>query len=169
MCIRDRFIEFVKDLREGERCLGVDISNLSMPNHRFVAMNKRLGRSVSCILAILRVAEHLRISRATAKEGKVMAEFLETFSEEQLLMMALMADATDETYTLTNFFDDDEADTALSAEEVGAFLAHGDLLFEREQCLHLDGFTAFAMKILSTSRVLNTKKACPNLRRGGVC
>ena len=155
----DMFADEVKSLH-AEECVAGDVRNLGMAKHRFSSLTKRLGRFVGKLLAIFRVAERVRSLRRGRVEAQHAERFLGSLLPEHLVQLAMMADAADEAYTLTTFFDDESADTSLQADEVAMFVENCEYLFVEGKVINTCGYTAFAMSVLKHPRVLNVAKAC---------
>ena len=85
-------------------------------------MSKRLGRCVGKINAIFQTTEKIRIVRRGKDEAKMACDFLKDFTPEQLIMLGMMADATDERYMLAAFCDNGDMDLSLQVEEISIFV-----------------------------------------------
>ena len=155
--IRQIFQELVEALTPSETTAG-STSNLGVAKHRFDSMSKRLGRAVAKWVAMIKLAEWLRINRAGKVEAAHAQWFLLNFDAEPLLMMALMSDAADEGYCLTTFCDSERVDCALMSSEVTAMVQHCDYLFMQEGVFKVDGFTPFALQSWKVVRSVNARR-----------
>ena len=154
--LADLFASFVKQAGEEDHITGI-VRNLGVAKHRFNSISKRLGRFIAKIYSVFDVCEWIRIHRKRSqKEWVIAAHLLAEFSMEDYLQLAMMADASDEAYVLTLFTDREDADLALQADEVGAFIQHIEHLFLQGGCAHVVGYTQLAMKKLKEVRILNT-------------
>ena len=122
--LTDIFTSCVKILPSEDSIPG-DAFNVGVAKHRFNSISKRLGRFVGKLCAIFQTAEKIRHLRHGKEEARQAEQFLAKFSEEDYVMLAMMADAADEAYVFTAYCDDEEADTSLQADEVAAFPFHG--------------------------------------------
>ena len=155
--LTDIFTSCVKILSSEDSIPG-DAFNVGVAKHRFNSISKRLGRFVGKLCAIFQTAEKIRHLRHGKEEARQAEQFLAKFSEEDYVMLAMMADAADEAYVFTAYCDDEEADTSLQADEVAIFVENCRFLFTDGQCKHVQGYTSFAIDQLKQPRVLNISK-----------
>ena len=73
-------------------------------------------------------------------------------------MMAIMADAADESYCLTTFCDSAHVDCALMPSGVTAMVQNRDCLFVREAVLGVEGYTSFAVESWLHVRSVNAQR-----------
>ena len=157
IALSDIYESCVKVLSDDDSVPG-DTFNLGIATHRFSSLSKRLGRFVGKIFAVFQTAEKMRHVRSGKPEAKQAELFLRSFSEEQYIMLSMMADASDEAYVFTAYCDDEDADTSLQAEEVAIFVDNCRFLFAEGQCKQVSGFTRFAIEQLRKPRLLNIGK-----------
>ena len=154
----DMFANSVENLDASET-VGGDIKNLGMAKHMFNSLAKRLWRLVGKIFAVMEVAETIRVQRAGREEAKHAEKFLREFQEEDLVQLAMLADAADEAYILTAYCDDEESDTSLQAEEVAVYIENVEYLFKKGAAITAEnGYTSWALKAIKMNRILNVSK-----------
>lgn len=131
------------------------IRDLNYAKNRFHSTQKPLGRFVLAFDALLATAVEVANRRAGTDPAKVAVRFLQTVTEEDLLTIALLADAGDESGAIVRFFDCETYDVAESAVMLSTFLNRIDCLFLRRGCLTLDGtYTKFVIDLLQRPRTI---------------
>jgi hypothetical protein len=147
------------------------IRDLNYAKNRFHSTQKPLGRFVLAFDALLATAVEIANRRAGTDPAKRAVRFLQSVTEEDLLTIALLADAGDESGAIVRFFDCETYDVAESAVIISTFLKRIDCLFLRRGCLTLDGtYTKFVIDLLQRPRTITLHQ--PNILRsiggGGV-
>jgi hypothetical protein len=147
------------------------IRDLNYAKNRFHSTQKPLGRFVLAFDALLATAVEVANRRAGTDPAKRAVRFLQSVTEEDLLTIALLADAGDESAAIVRFFDCETYDVAESAVIISTFLKRIDCLFLRRGCLTLDGtYTKFVIDLLKRPRTITLHQ--PNILRsiggGGV-
>ena len=104
--------------------------------------------------ALLSYYCHVRERGATSDspEGQRCVELLQCITEQNVLLLGMMADASNECMMLTRFMDRDTFD-------VGCVHVEHDRinhLFLNKACLTCDGYTKVALEFLKRPRVLET-------------
>ena len=128
---------FQKNIETTEADVGVQrrIKNLRSVKHRHESLQKPLGRSVLFIKAFLLTAEQIANERADKVEGRECADFLMSdLDEENLLLLAGMADASDETMIVIRHTDTENLDSSELESEVQNFVSRIKILFEDGLC-----------------------------------
>ena len=148
------FASDVKSVPEEDQ-IGGACHNLGMAKHRFVSLSKRLGRMVGKVRALFLTGERIRIVRAGKPEAKIACQFLEFYTEEEFLQSAMMADATDDTYCLTLFTDDDDMELTCTDDEVALYADHMEMMWVHGKCFEVAGYTKFAVELLANPFLIN--------------
>jgi hypothetical protein len=132
------------------------IKDLNYAKNRFQSTQKPLGRFVLTFDALLATAVEIATRRAGTEPAKSAAAFLAEVTEEDLLTIAMLADAGDESAAIVRFFDSETYDVAESAVVISAYLKHIDCLFLRGGCLTLDGtYTKFVIDLLNRPHTIS--------------
>jgi hypothetical protein len=125
------------------------IKDLNYAKNRFHSTQKPLGRFILTFDALLATASEIAIRRAGKEPAKAAIELLSTISEEDLLTIAMLADAGDEASAIVRFFDCESYDVADAPCIIAAFLQRIDGLFLKRGCLTVEGtYTKFTMDLL---------------------
>ncbi|CAJ1400606.1 unnamed protein product [Effrenium voratum] len=124
------------------------ISNLKSAKHRFESHTTPLCRLISNLPAIMSVAQRIIQHRQDAV-GKHVKQWLDDFSSEAVLALAMVADASDESLLLIRQVDDEAVDSSELGNYVQGFADRIQALFAQRQALTTVGYTKFAMDMLS--------------------
>lgn len=134
---------------------GDRIRDLQSAKHRFASTQKPLGRFVLLVDAILATAHEVVSRRQGLAEATHAYEFLEFFSEEHYVTLAMLADAGDEAAGLVRFFDSEAYDVAAAPSEIRVFLERADFLF-LQRGAEKSGYTSYALQLMrGSTRLLN--------------
>ena len=144
--IRRIFVNYTRTCRS--KAINSNITNLRAAAHRFESFQKPLGRTCIFLHACIRTALH--ISRRQHDDMAKMAKtWLKSVTTERCLMLAMMADASDQAMQLTRILDDETADPAVLNREVLAFsLSITGLFGSLRRCLSTFGYTSMMLKLL---------------------
>ena len=133
---------------------GANARNLSAAKHRFESHAKPLCRMLLHFEAVLDTAQKIAQRRSGA-EASDASRWLASLTEEKMLQLAMVADATDEGLLLTRAMDTEDADLAALHSNVCHFIERITMLFDKGRCVALEpGFTAHMLKLLQTERVI---------------
>ena len=101
---------------------------------------------------------HVRERGATSDspEGQRCVELLQCITEQSVLLLGMMADASDERMLLTRFMDRDTFDIGCVHVELQKLHDRVNLLFLNKACLTCGGYTKVALEFLKRPRVLET-------------
>ena len=162
--IRRVFANYVKTCTH--TCVNTTVTNMRAAKHRFESFAKPLGRSVlhlhACIRTALYVASRGSSSDKPATRARDWLRWLDT---EKCVMVAMLADAADESLALTRLLDAENADPAVLNREVHCFHLRLAALFgEGKQCLHRLGYTQTMLELLREQVVWTV---CVCVRGGG--
>jgi hypothetical protein len=140
------FRDFQDMLSTGPKC-----SNLRAAKHRFETFSKPLGRMVLHLKAIFATAQKVVSVRRdeTALQG-----WLDTVSGEDLLQLAMCADASDEAMLLVRAFDSESMDIAETLGRTRDFLQRVEALFGAGRCLTTMGYTQHCKELLDSGELL---------------
>ena len=132
------------------------IKDLNYAKNRFHSTQKPLGRFILTFDALLATAVEIATRRSGTVPGKFAANFLMTVTEEDILTIAMLADAGDESGAIVRFFDCETYDVAESAIVISSYLKRIDCLFLRRGCLTIDGtYTKFVIDLLKRPRTIS--------------
>ena len=130
------------------------VTDMSFAAQRFDSLQKPLGRIVLNLEALLSYCYVVVRERGqTSEEGQGCMALLQAMTEENVILLGMMADAADECMILTRFLDKDTFDVGAMRVELARFLNRIDNLFTHKSCLKC-GYTQVAVDFLKQSRVL---------------
>ena len=133
---------------------GATVHDLSWAKHRFDGVAKPLGVCVWNLDAVISTGSIIaRGDSFKAEYRKSCRKFLDGLCPEKIILMGMMADASDEVLTLCRFFDREAFETDQMAAQIVAFKARVRLLFREEACLS-QGFTRIALRFLEKPRMV---------------
>ena len=93
---------------------------------------------------------HIATHREGSSDAKIMLRWVKHLNAEKLLMLAMMADASDEGLCLIRQVDDESTDIASLQSLVVSFLERTDMLFEQGGCLRVMGYTKHIISLLES-------------------
>ena len=105
------------------------VKNLSFRKHRFDSFQNPTSRMILYLEAVIMTAVHASVHRAAERDGERARDFLEYVSEKRLLLLALLADFSDEATSLIRMLDSEDHDMASVMLEVEAFRTRLRTLF----------------------------------------
>ena len=152
--------EVRQQTREGSAAALIgEVKNLSFAKQRFDSTAKPLGRCLWNLDALISTCHIILERRQPRSEpGKSCTRFIDLLSEEVVVLLGMLADASDECLLLTRFFDQGMFEVANMSTEVLGFKQRLNALFgEAELCLET-GFTNLALKVVERSRLLRAAK-----------
>lgn len=124
------------------------LRDLNYAKNRFHSTQKPLGRFVLTLDALIATAVEITIRRKGAPEACA-SEFLASVTEEDVLTIAMLADAGDESSAIVRFFDKEDYDVAAVPEVISMYLHRIDHLFIKRHCLTLVGtYTEYILDVL---------------------
>ena len=132
-------------------CEATRVKNLQMRAHRFDSVAKPLGRGILFYEAVVMVAVWCTVHRRSKAEVDVAELFLEWLSAERLVLLAMMADASDCALGFVRAFDTEESDPAETMLECQRFLSELHHLFTAGHCTE-SGYTEHMLHQLKTSK-----------------
>ena len=127
---------------------GNQVKNLKASKHRFESFQKPLGRLLLWLPAVIWTMHLIATEREGTTEATTMLQWVKHLSAEKLLMLAMMADASDEGLCLIRQVDDESTDIATLQSLVVCFLERTEMLFEQGGCLQVMGYTRHIVSIL---------------------
>ena len=144
--IRQVFVNYTRMCRN--KAINAGITNLRAAAHRFESFQKPLGRTCIFLHACIRTALHIS-RRQNDDMAKMAKAWLKSVTTERCLMLAMMADASDQAMQLTRILDDESADPSVLNREVLAFsLSITGLFGSSRRCLSVFGYTSMMLKLL---------------------
>lgn len=128
--------------------------DLSSAPHRHASTQRPLGRI--CLMADCVVATAQEIMmRATCKKPKQRcAQFLQKICAEDLVILALLADAGDECMAVLRFYDRKHVAIAQAPAELDLFFNRIKILFLEEQVWAANGFSEYMVRFLRSHELL---------------
>lgn len=134
------------EIQQGEtKEWGKKVSNLKAAKHRFESHSTPLGRLLLYLPAF--VATTTRI--AETREDKVAIAYLEGLSAEEILQLAMVADAADEALVLIRSVDQEDVDLSMVSTFVHSFMVRIATLFMEEKVMQV-GYTMHVMDLMTT-------------------
>ena len=151
--LRGVFVGEARNQAQREDLLAV-VTDMSFAPQRFDSLQKPLGRIVLNLEALLSYCTLVVRERGpTSDEGQGCIAFLECLTEENVILLGMMADASDECMILTRFMDKEAFEVGSMRIELVRFQNRIDFLFLHKQCLKC-GYTQVALEFLKQPRVL---------------
>ena len=148
---KSRFTRYVAEATEVQK---TRIADLASAKHRFATIAKPFGRAVLYFSALVRTAQSILDERgASSEEGRDARSWLIRLTEESAILLAMMADCSDETLSLLQFFDSESYDKSAMTAELDAFLVRATWLFD-ERGAAATGYTKFMLQTLETARTI---------------
>ena len=116
-------------------CHAKRVKNLQMRAHRFNSVARPLGRGILFYEAVVMVAVWCTVHRRTKAEVETAELFLEWLLPERLVLLAMMADASDCALGFVRAFDTEDSDAAETMLECQRFLSELHYLFNEARKL----------------------------------
>ena len=154
------FARFYKKIEGNTR-----IRNLQMRKHRFNSSQRPTGRMVLFLRPFVATAIFTTTHRSGERDGNRAEQFLEFLSEPRLLLLAMLADASDEVDILLRFLDEGAYDMATLVSEIQQFVGRISGLFLDGHC-RSSGYTEHMLGTLETPITFLRKDHGPH-RVGG--
>ena len=131
------------------------VSNLSSAKHRFESCSKPLSRFVLHLVAVFKTCHRIAATRdSSSREGGLVRNWLKNISSEDLLQLALLADATDEGLLLVRQLDCEQYDLASLQSSVADFVARLDFLFLHRGSMSVESsFTQHCLRLLAAGQL----------------
>ena len=128
--------------------------DVGFAKQRFDSTAKPLGRCLLNLDAIISAMDILsRRSLSNSKDGRGSRDFLSFLNERNLILMGMLADASDECLGLTRFFDREAFRLEEMSDQLAAFQRRLRWLFSERGCLST-GFTALALAHLTRAKLV---------------
>ena len=147
------------------------VTDMSFAAQRFDSLQKPLGRIVLNLEALLSYCHVVTRERgATSAEGQRCLEFLQCITEQSVVLLGMMADASDECMLLTRLMDRDTFDVGCVHVELQKLHDRINHLFLNKACLTCNSsYTKVALEFLKRPRVLETPVVRTLGCTAGVC
>lgn len=143
---------------------GNKVQNLRSAKHRFESHTTPLGRFLLYLPAFIRVVTKICELKPDDASGRSAARFLELVTGEELLQLALLADAADEALVLVRMVDVEDVDLSEIPTFVGQFIQRIAALFKQEGALKL-GYTRHVLEMMEAGAVSMLIKKSGQARR----
>lgn len=131
----------------GTEGFGDKIRNLKAAKHRFESVSTPLGRMLLYLPAFLMTCQKMAEKRKKDKSGQLARQYLEDLTQEQLIQLALLADAGDEGLLLVRAMDHENLDAAEISTHVTAFIDRITALFQHRGALE-SGYTQHILRLI---------------------
>ena len=131
----------------GTEGFGDKIRNLKAAKHRFESVSTPLGRMLLYLPAFLMTCQKMAEKRKKDKSGQLARRYLEELTQEQLVQLALLADAGDEGLLLVRAMDHENLDAAEISTHVTAFIDRITALFQHRGALE-SGYTQHILRLI---------------------
>ena len=141
--LRKVFNQYVKDMG-GDR-----VQSMSLCKQRFDSHQKATGRLILWLRPTIKTAIYATVYRHNLRDGERGALFLRSLSEERVLLLAMVADFTDEATSIIRLMDSEAGDVATHNIELDVFASRVKHLFIDEHATR-SGYTMFALESLKT-------------------
>lgn len=128
---------------------GDRIESLSLCKQRFDSRKKATGRLILWLRPTIRTAIYATIFRKHDRDGLRAMNFLRSLSEERVVLLAMLADFTDEATSIIRSMDTEEGDLSSDLMELDVFASRLKHLFIDEHATK-SGYTKFALETLET-------------------
>ena len=149
----DIFKKEVERQQRREGLAGV-VTHLGYAKQRFDNTAKPLAVAVWNLDAVISSCDLIARDSAIRKQFRRVAEtFLTMLSPETILLLGMLADASDEVLVLVRFFDKEAFEVDRMAEAVETFKRQLSALFRGQVCLRT-GFTQLCLKRLHTTKLV---------------
>ncbi len=151
---------FWAELKRQERASaapGDRVRDLSWAKHRFDGVAKPLGVcmwNLDAVISTCTIVERGVNFKVEYRNSS--RKFLDGLGPEKIILMGMMADASDEVLVLCRFFDREAFEAEQMAHQIVPFKARMRLLFHDEACLSR-GYTRVALKFLEQPRMVQTR------------
>lgn len=149
--------------------VGAQAKNLSRRAHRFDSYQKPLARFCLYVSAFFETASWIQVNRQSDKEQFETANsFLHWVTPSKLLVLAMCADAADESLLLTRHFDSEGHDLAALHAAAESYVTRLKYLFLEGHVLRATGFTSHMLKWLGKTRAVKVGKRVKCIGGAGV-
>lgn len=155
---RRLFMNFVKTSRM--KMLHNTLRNFRAAGHRFESFQKPLGRTCIHLHNVIRTALHLANHRPHHEYGRNAKAWLQWITTERCVLLAMMADASDECLALTRIMDNETVDPASVRREIQTWASKINALFVRGSCVSCFGYTSVMLRTLQYPLVWNIGATC---------
>jgi hypothetical protein len=137
---------------KGTEGFGDRVRNLKAAKHRFESVSTPLGRMLLYLPAFLMTCQKMAEKRKKDKAGQLARQYLEDLTQEQLVQLALLADAGDEGLLLVRAMDHETLDAAEISTQVTAFIDRITVLFQHRAALQ-SGYTQHILSLIEQKSV----------------
>lgn len=123
---------------------GARIKSLSLRKQRFDSHQKATGRLCLWMHATVMTAIYAATFRKNDRDGERALQFLRGVSEEKMVLLAMLADFSDEATSAIRVMDSEDSDTASHVMELDVFCSRVKHLFIDQNASH-SGYTKFVI------------------------
>ena len=141
---------FAKHCAHLDEGISSNIRNFRAAQHRFESWARPLGRFTLMRNALIATADEIATARAGCSEGTDAEQFKQRIDEKSCLLLAMMADFSDEALVLTRKADTESIDAAVAPTDVREFVQKIRCLFDHGACFITPSFTRYAVELLKS-------------------
>ena len=139
--------------QEADSGLGPGIRSLRAAKHRFETFSTPTGRAMLWLPALMNTAQRIVTDRAGTDVSQQVGTWLRQLSTEEVLQVAMVADASDEGLMLIRAVDSDVVDWPSIASTVDNFVIRIKTLFGEDAGVMRSGYTAHVINLLKDGRL----------------
>ena len=150
-------VEFEKLCADVDSRVGQGITNVRAAKHRHESSSKPKGRFALYHDAYFALAHQTLAAGGSCSKKDAWHDFIDTFTEDDLLMCGMLADAQYEGLLFVRTVDDEDAYRAELHEHVRLFIRKLDVLFVQRDATSVLGYTDYVVKSLGRQRVFHLK------------
>ena len=144
---------------------GKRVRNLKAAKHRFETHATPVSRFLLYLPSFIAVVTRIAETKPDDAAGKAAAWFLQSMTSEQVLQLALTADAMDESLVLVRTVDEEGVDLALISSYVHQFMVRIATLFCEDAKVMETGYTKHVMELLEIGGISMFIKRSGEVRR----
>ena len=138
---------------------GARIKSLSLRKQRFDSHQKATGRLCLWMHATVMTAIYAATFRKNDRDGERALQFLRGISEEKMVLLAMLADFSDEATSAIRVMDSEDSDTASHVMELDVFCSRVKHLFIDQNASN-SGYTKFVIDQTTEADCLLISWAC---------
>jgi hypothetical protein len=142
-------------IKEKDAAPGGKAANLNAAKHRFESFAAPLGRMHIHLDEFLDMVQEVCDERRGTVEGQNCWDWLEGLDNEKIIQLAMVADCSDDVLVATRYVDSEDVDTSTLHDAAYFLLCRLDALFNKKQCLVVEGYTKHVLDILKKQRVFH--------------
>ncbi len=137
---------------DGETASLPKVHCLRAAKHKFETSATPLGRFCIHLVSLLRLARKVVVLRKESGAAPKFASWLRSLDGDDLVQLAMLADACDEALGVVRALDTETADIAALPRVMGTFLERVQFLFQSQWCCNpaSEGFTTHVLRLIES-------------------